>query len=461
MNTTKLRYIILGLIITVMISCTDKFFEQYPSNNITEGNHYLTDNDFNQGVASCYQKLKTEMGFHLTEIAYRSDENILESMAVSTQDRYDIDHFIETPGNSILSNIWNAWYNGIYRCNDVLDHMKGVNISNYNKYRGELLFLRSWWYFNLYRTFGVVPISETVVTPAQAKKVPRCTNEEMYALLYNNLNEAAELLPATRNAEVARVSKTAAYALLAKVCLTFEKHNEAKAALEEAIKDSNYDLMKTTAEAFSIGNKMNKEIIFALYYNKSNDNGHGPWYSTSTTVIEDIRNPTPEFKALYTTEDNRLTLINTYTKISSNVYVMNKWYDTYDATYTSHVGNDFPHLRYADVILMYGEVMNELGNLDTAIEYLNKTRKRAGLSELTQTDVPDKVSYRKALAEERAKEFALEGHRWFDLVRLGLAIDFFRNMGYSLDTRNLIFPIPQSQIDIVNNKSILWQNPGY
>ena len=258
-------------------SCGEGFFEQYPSNDITEGNFYKTDDDFNQGVVSCYAKLKTMMSFHLTEIGYRSDENILESMAVSTQDRYDIDNFIETASNGILSDIWDAWYNGIYRCNDVLDHMHGVQIPNYDKYRGECLFMRSWWYFNLYRTFGVVPIARTVVPPAAAKLIPRCTEAEMYSLLTEDLAEAARLLPATRGAETARVTGIAAYTLLAKVYLTFGKHAEAKTALEEAMKATGYGLESTTKRVFDINNKMNKEVIFALYYNKTNDNGHGYW----------------------------------------------------------------------------------------------------------------------------------------------------------------------------------------
>ena len=135
----------LGLLALGLGSCGEGFFEQYPSNNITEGNFYKTDDDFNQGVVACYAKLKTQMSFHLTEIGYRSDENVLESMAVSTQDRYDIDHFAETASNGILNDIWDAWYNGIYRCNDVLDHMAGAKIANYDKYRGECLFMRSWW----------------------------------------------------------------------------------------------------------------------------------------------------------------------------------------------------------------------------------------------------------------------------------------------------------------------------
>ena len=444
-------------------SCGEGFFEQYPSNDITEGNFYKTDDDFNQGVVSCYAKLKTMMSFHLTEIGYRSDENILESMAVSTQDRYDIDNFIETASNGILSDIWDAWYNGIYRCNDVLDHMNGVQIPNYNKYRGECLFMRSWWYFNLYRTFGVVPIARTVVPPAAAKLIPRCTEEEMYSLLTEDLAEAARLLPDTRNAEKARVTGIAAYTLLAKVYLTFGKHAEARTALDEAMKATGYGLESTTKRVFDINNKMNKEVIFALYYNKANDTGHGYWYSTTKPEEAQLTQPAPVFRALYDARDNRLPLISEYTEDKKGTYLLNKWFDNRnDALKGNVVENDFPHLRYADVVLMYAEALAESGSsLGDALVWLNKTRTRAGLDALKAEDIPSKGAFIEALADERGREFALEGHRWFDLVRLGLALDRFHEMGYKLDAHNLLFPIPQNQIEIVNDKTILWQNPGY
>ena len=114
------------------------------------------------------------------------------------------------------------------------------------------------------------------------------------------------------------------------------------------------------------------------------------------------------------------------------------------------------------VVLMYAEALAESGgSLDDALVWLNKTRVRAGLDELTTDEVKSLAEFRRELADERGREFALEGHRWFDLVRLGLAVDYFRGLGYSLDAHNLIFPIPQSQIEIVNNPSILWQNPGF
>lgn len=458
---TIIKIALTGTLLLSLASCSDSFFEQYPSNNVTEGNFYKTDEDFNQGIYACYDKMKTQMAFYLNELAYRSDECYLESMAVSTQDRYDIDRFQEKSNNGIMKNIWNAWYNGIYRCNDVLGHMAGKTLVNGDKYRGEALFLRSWWYFSLYRVFGGVPVTTTVVSPANAKNIARCSDEDMYNRLTEDLTEAIALLPEKRSKEVARVTKIAAQALLAKVYLTFGKYPEAQKVLEDAMTDTGYGLMATTAQVFDISNKMNKEIIFALYYNKTNDHGHGYWYSTNTNVLADVRNPTPEFKAIYSAEDNRLNLINTYTKITNSLYAMTKWMDTYDAQFTQQVGNDFPLLRYADVVLMYAEALGQQGNISGALTYLNKTRKRAGLAELTEAEVADKKAFIQELADERGREFALEGQRWFDLVRLDLAVDFFKARGYSVDSHNLLFPIPQDQIEIVNDKSILWQNPGF
>lgn len=445
----------------MLTSCGDDFFEQYPSNNITESNHYQTDDDFNQGVRGCYDKLKSQSGYFINELAYRSDESRLLAMATSTQDRYDLDHFQDVPSNGILSDIWNAWYNGIYRCNDVLDHMAGKeSLPNYRQYRGELLFIRSWFYFNLYRAFGVVPVTRTVVSPADAKFIPRCTQEEMYELLRSDLTEAAALLPDTPpSAEKARVANTAAWTLLAKVQLTFNRPAEAKTSLDEAMKNTNFGMMPTTADALDVNKKYNKELLLVLHYEKSNGEGHGYWYSQKTNKYAEIESPTQIIRDLYSADDNRRPLIWDYNKVGS-VYVLNKWMDEYDATYNTQVGNDFPLLRYADIYLMYAEALGATSVAD-ALPWLNRTRTRAGLTELTTAEVPSHDEFIKALADERGREFAIEGHRWFDLVRLGLAIPTMRALGYSLDEHNLVFPIPNAQIEIVNNTSILWQNPGY
>ncbi len=287
-----------------LTSCGDSFFEQYPANEITEGNFYQSDDDFNQGVRSCYAKLKTESGYYITELGYRSDESTLLAMATSTQDRYDIDHFQDVASNGICADIWKAWYNGIYRCNDVLDHMTGKeSLPNYRQYRGEALFIRSWFYFNLYRAFGVVPIARNVVNPEAAKSIPRCSEQEMYSLLVSDLTEAASLLPAKAGAEKARVTDIAAWTLLAKVQLTFKRHAEAKASLDEALKNTSYGLMDNPADVFDVNKKFNKELIFVLHYEKTNGEGHGHWYSQKSNVLSEINSPSPELRTVYSTDD--------------------------------------------------------------------------------------------------------------------------------------------------------------
>lgn len=450
-----------GALAAGMVSCGDDFMNQYPSNNVTVNSFYQNDNDFNQAVRGCYARIKSNSGFLISEMSFRSDEGDQPSMNVSTQDRYDLDHFCERPNNSLTGNVWESWYNGIYRCNDVLNHLVGANIPNADRYRGECLFLRSWFYFNLYRTFGVVPLTRTTVTHTVAQSIPRCTVDEMYELLSTDLAEAALLLPENRDAEVARVTKTAAWALLGKVELTFHHAAAAKTALENAMANKFYDLETSTARVFDTNNKMNKEMIFAFYYNKTTDSGHGLWYSSATNVLADIRNPAQILRDAYSEQDNRKPLINEYVEITKNkLYALKKWYDSYDATYTTVVGNDFPLIRYSDVVLMYAEALADT-DIPEAINWLNKTRTRAGLDPLTTDDIANKDEFIKALAQERRFELALEGQRWYDLVRLGLAVDYFRSLGYSIDSHNLVFPIPQSQIEIVNNDNILWQNPGY
>lgn len=459
----KLKYIIIAggmLCGAALTSCSDSFFEQYPSNNITEGNYYQTDDDFNQGIRSCYYKLKTMSSFFITELAYRSDEATLLAMTTSTQDRYDMDHFQDVPSNGILSDVWNAWFNGIYRCNDVLDHMAGKSyLTNYNQYRGEALFLRSWYYFNLYRTFGTVPITRRVVTPSEAKNIARCSDQEMYDLLTTDLNEAAQLLPDKLGTEKARVTSIAALTLLAKVNLTFHHAAEARTALDEALKNTNFGLMPSTAEVFDVAKKFNKEIVFVLHYEKTNGEGHGYWYSRINDILSETYAPSPELRAMYSEEDNRGPLVSEYVKQGSQ-YVLKKWLDQFDATYTTQVGNDFPFLRYADITLMYAEALADTSIAD-ALVWLNKTRTRAGLTALTTADITSRDELIQAIADERGREFALEGHRWFDLIRLGLAINTMTSLGFRLDEHNLLFAIPQNQIEIINNASILWQNPGY
>lgn len=124
-------------------------------------------------------------------------------------------------------------------------------------------------------------------------------------------------------------------------------------------------------------------------------------------------------------------------------------------------------IRYADVLLMYAESLNEIGYQPggEAMTYLNQIRTRAGLSNKTAIDIPNQQAFRLAMEQERRFELAFEGHRWFDLVRTGRAVTVMNSkkdqigLVRTLTDNDLIFPVPQSQIDI--NRSKINQNPGY
>jgi hypothetical protein len=122
-------------------------------------------------------------------------------------------------------------------------------------------------------------------------------------------------------------------------------------------------------------------------------------------------------------------------------------------------------LRYADVLLMYAEALNEVGYVANgpAFEFLNQIRTRAGLPALSSTNanpslrITNQTEFRLAVEKERRSELAFEGHRWFDLVRTGRAIEVLASKG--MQAHQALFPIPQSQIDI--NPALMTQNPGY
>ena len=148
----------------------------------------------------------------------------------------------------------------------------------------------------------------------------------------------------------------------------------------------------------------------------------------------------------------------------SSLCVPQKFADSRNAT-TNNVGNDQILLRYADVLLMYAEALNEIAYSSSptspALESLNAVHTRAGLDPINISTLPDKESFRRAISVERQREFPYEGHRWFDLVRMGFAKEAMANIGLTISDYQFLFPVPSTEIERINNPSLMWQNPGY
>ena len=457
--------VLASLATLLMTSCGDSFFDLEPASSVTIDKVYKTASDYNVAVIGCYAKLQSQVNFYTECCEYRSDNLSLGAPTAGTQDRYDIDHFTEKPSNGILSSYWANFNNNVYRCNLLLDQIDGANFAENLKkqYKGEAMFIRALNYFNMYRIWGGVPATKHVVSAAEALKVARYSDEQMFDLIAGDLKEIVDnnYLPETySSADMGRATSGAAKALLGKVYLTFHKWTEAKDILSQLI--GKYQLVSPIAQVFNVDNKNNNEIIFAVHFNKEIEGeGHSYWYNL--TNASDDTNQTSSLLNTFPTGDARKDLI-TYVQVEKNVRLMNKFYDTKSPTFKT-VGNDQILLRYADVLLMYAEALNEIqydaseGSL--ALKYLNAVRQRAGISNLTVKQLPTQEKFRKGILVERQREFPYEGQRWFDLVRMGFAKSVMVENGVEIKDYQLLFPIPQQEIEKVGDKSILWQNPGY
>ena len=455
------KHIYLCLLAVLMLpSCTNDFFELDPADKVVIDKVFQTADDYNLAVVACYAKLQSQVNFYTECCEYRSDNLYLSAPTSGTQDRYDIDQFAEVPSNGILDDYWANFNNNVYRCNMVLDRIDGASFDESLKkqYKGEALFVRALNYFNMYRVWGGVPVARQVLNVSEALQTRRATDEDMYNYIAGDLKSIIDenMLPASYSGDdIGRATSGAAMALLGKVYLTFHKWKEAADVLSQL--RGKYELLKPVQDVFDVENKMNREIIFAVRFNKEVENeGHGYWFST--TNLTDNTNQSEALVNCYEANDARKALI-IYVQAANNVCLMPKFMDTRSTTYNV-VGNDQILLRYADVLLMYAEALNELhydaSSSSVALECLNDVRTRSGIEALDASDVPDKASFRKAILDERQREFPYEGHRWFDLVRMGYAQEVMGIQDYQL-----LFPIPQNEMEKIGNTDILWQNPGY
>jgi len=466
----KIKYTALALAgVLTISSCSDNFLELAPHDKTSVNIMYKTASDFNLAVIGVYSKLQGQIGFFNELNEYRSDNLNIDAPTAGTQDRYDIDQFQDKASNGILESAWANYNNGVYRANMVLDRIDAANFdANLKKqYKGEALFLRAMTYFNMYRIWGGVPITSKVVSLEEAFSIKRSSEEEMMAFIVNDLKEIVnnQLLPVRySNDQAGRATLGAAQTLLGKVYLTFHKWEEARDILAQVI--GKYTLLQNPADVFSVDNKMNDEIIFAIRFNKAvPTEGHGFWYSIPN--LNANTGQSTELKEGFETGDLRKDLISFQSVPGeTNVFAMKKFMDVRNLT-TNNVGNDFIVLRYADVLLMYAEALNRISfdNSDNglAMTALNEVRTRAGLQAISSTDVrvANQAAFNKAIAKERQFEFPYEGHRWYDLVRMGLAKEVMSEVGHNIADHQLLYPIPTTVLERINNTSLVWQNPGY
>lgn len=323
--------------------------------------------------------------------------------------------------------------------------------------------MRALAYFNIVRLWGNAPLILKPIKAQDAVVYNRTSQGDIYVSIEEDLKSAmSKLDDVISDDELGRATSVAATALLGKVYLTERKWDEAANLLDNLIDThkSKYGLLENVADVFKIENEMNKEILFAVRWSKTIV-GEGHEYNDylkNTKTLMDLNLPNG-----YENDDERKKLIE-YKVVDENNYVIAKYFDTFDQS-TSSVGFDMPLLRWSDVLLMAAEAHNEIkydGTPDgKAMQYLNEVRERAKASILTLADLPGQYEFRNAVLQERRLEFPFEMHRWFDLIRTDTAIEAMAKVGLTITKNDYLYPLPKTEVDLVNNPEKFPQNPGY
>lgn len=380
----------------------------------------------------------------------------------------------------MIANFWKAAYKVINRTNTILGRIDGIEINTElaNRYKLECKFIRALMYFNLVRVYGDVPLVLKEISISESYDILREPKENVYNQIIADLKEAQGLPVSYSTAEDGRATQGAAKALLANVYMTLHKYAEAETILAEIINSGRYSLLENTPgslnidgykNVFSPVNHNSKEGIFEIQFLKGGY-GEGSNYANNfapensgTNVVAvggTGGNNIPEMDIYNAYEEGDLRRdfsmsLGYYDNRKNNEWVESRYVCKFmDVPYQNNdASNNYPVIRYADVILMYAEALNQNGKTAEACKYLNMTRRRGFGYQTTETSpvdlqTTDKAQFALMVEQERRVELAFENHRWFDLIRTGRAVEVMRSKGFSLNETNLICPIPQKQIDV-------------
>ncbi|WP_138477255.1 RagB/SusD family nutrient uptake outer membrane protein [Dyadobacter bucti] len=456
--------------------------DQIPESNFTPANFYKNADDAKAAVNSVYDPMNTAEMYNqvmwIIQDQATDDSEWGGGRSTANQAKNDLDKYTFTPATSTFLSVWSTVYRGINRANTVLERVPGITMDTELQTRllAETKFMRGFYYFTLVRLFGGVPLLLNETTSLNNLQVSRATAEEVYAQVIKDFTEAEAVLPLTyTGADKGRATKGAATAFLAKVYLTREDWANAALKAKQVIDSGVYDLWANYSDAFLIANKNGKEAVFEVQALGGGFNEGSFMQGYMRPNFDRVNNISgfgddPVTKNLYDTytaaDKRRDVNIRLYSATSTPAAPASVDYPAYvykyldpSATANGEGSNNYPIIRYPDVLLMYAEALNEqaAGNAE-AFNAINKIRTRAGLAVLPST--LSQAAFRDAVLLERRLELAFEGHRWYDLVRTKRLVSAMKaqNPTIVVTDKNYLFPIPQTERDANPN---LTQNPEF
>lgn len=489
-STLKISFL---LLLVVTLGCTDEFLEREPLDQLSAENFYQTSEDLRLAALAAYTPHQDAewlgKGWIITDMPSDDGGDAFGN---------PFDNFTANSGNVDIANWWAIRYRGVTMANVLINRAPTATEVGEEEIAATVAegkFLRAVAYFDLVRAFGRVPLILEEPSNDIDLFYPQSEVNEVYDQIKADLSAAIELLPLRREGtDVGRATSGAARSYLAKVHLTLKEWEAARDQAEAVVNSQAYELTEDYGENWVWPNSdNNSESVFQVQFAGCGPWGTGnamqaffsPWNEGITKVADGWGSMIPtgprtfqpgttirdiweegDLRRYYTLmePDNYYPMLNpedggyTYPTDGASAENINiKKYVIGGGTNVCLMSTPINgHLiRYADVLLMLAEAYVELGSGVTlsgsALSAFNAVRTRAGLPEVESID-------REAIHQERRAELAFEGQRWFDLIRWGIALETLRLHGKTLDEHNLLFPIPQGELELNAN---LQQNFGY
>ncbi len=504
----KAKLYMLSMVMFMSIAC-DNRLNLIPIGSISQNDFYKTADDANAAIIACYNTL---IGFH-TGGKYVSGVDMWGDIQSSDAEPHpdgvawnQIYQYTLQPDNGEVSSQWKLIYQGLFRANQAIERIADIEMDQQLKDRlsKEAHFLRAWWMLRLAKMYGSAPLVTTTLGVSELY-IPKSTQDELFAQVESDLLVAETLPDAYDDANVGRATSAAAKTVLAELYMWQKKWSQAEAKLKDIISSNRYQLVDSYASLFDGTTENTKESIFEIQFKANTGKGLGNFSTTYSAPNGEgyvpgggwgwIR-PTQDLVNEYETapkEDPRLSYSifrlgdNFEGQVFKDVvngtgYAVKKWVISgkngaeIEQNNPWHTSANFTLYRYAEVLLLYAEVLNELGRSSEAVPYINQVRSRPSVDMPRLSTALSKADVFEAIRHERRVEFSFEGKISFDLRRWGIAGEFLRskdrwhnnttiNPQWSgtffkfVDGKNEFFPIPQAEID--KSDGTLTQNPGW
>ena len=481
------------LLLTINYACSDNFVDVKPTSENSE-DFFNTQEDYENALIGAYDLLQsTYLNVLLGEIA--SDNTLAGGeSATDVPGIQQVDDMIHTPLNAQLRDIWNWMYAGVNRANYILEFKDKTDFEGKDQIIAEATFLRAYYYFELVKWFGDVPLSvDKRIQFGEQFSIDRTPAADVYAQIELDLIFAADnLFAADEQNTPGRATKGAAQALLGKAYLYQQKYDKASGVLESVIASNTYDLVEDYNTIFEEVGENNEESVFEVQYFEGQGAGFGCLQCSEGNVavgFSGVRNYTgPDYSSGFSFNVPVQEVVDAFEAgdLRKEVAILDieAWATATGATFGTgyeHTGyfnkkyiprtrstdaqgdrnltnpNNYRAIRFADVLLMAAEAFNRSTTPDDekAQSYLNRVRKRAFGTTANNITATGDVLYENILQERRV-ELVGEGHRFFDLVRTGKAEQEIDNF---VPGKHELFPIPAIEIQLAGNR---WsQNPQY